>query len=223
MTRDILRQLTSQPWVQHRYLLSDIDGRTFVNGPQSYGVLMLIEKSLDLQRLQTFPFPTRQGRQFLLTQIQVRKEIFLVGTIHLESTRGGEDSRSRQLQICQTIFNRLARNRSNVTYLLMGDFNFGARGLENTQQMNILQGWSDLWPTLNGPDDPGNTRENARIDRIMFDSSHVNPIQIRIIGNRPIGPYSKKQRFPLNIFEQMTDLFPSDHFGLMADFDLTGV
>lgn len=229
VTREVLQQLTLQPWVRDRYLLSDVDGRTFVDGPQSYGVVMLIEKSLDLQRLQAISFPTQQGRQLLLAQIQLRNEIVLVGTVHLESAQKNKDFRSRQLETCQTIFNRLAMNRPNVTCLLMGDFNFGARGFENTQQMNILHGWTDLWPTLKGPNNPGNTRRRARLDRIMFYSSYVNPTRIRIIGNRPIGQNLEKGNFSSNAWhsfrsdhqKKMTDIFPSDHFGLMADFDLT--
>ena len=207
MTKGILQQLTTQPWVQHRYVLSDIDGRTFVNGPHTYGVLMLIDRSLNLRQLLSFPFHTQQGRQLLLAQIQLRTEILLVGNVHLESTRGEANVRSHQLQTCQSVFDRYARNRPDVTCLLMGDFNFHAKWSENTRQMNILRNWIDLWPSLNGVHNSGNTFKKCRYDRIMFRSTRVHPIGIQIIGNRPIGQSSN-------------NIYPSDHFGLMADFNL---
>jgi hypothetical protein len=228
----ILKELILQPWVQDRYLLSDIDGRTFLNGPESYGVIMLIDKYLDLRQLLSFPFHTKQGRQLLFAQIQLRTEIFLIGTVHLESMRDGKVFRSHQLQTCQSVFNRYAMNHSNVTRLLMGDFNFDAHWTENAIQMNILNNWIDLWSTLKGPNNLGLTHGNVRFDRIMLQSLRIIPIQIRIIGNKPIGQFSKKRIAPTNIFDSlsfdqqhqdMRNIFPSDHFGLMADFDLSHV
>ncbi|CAF0925166.1 unnamed protein product [Didymodactylos carnosus] len=216
-TKYVLEQLISLPWIQHRYILSDVDGRTFLYSPRSYGVVMLIDKHLSLRELSMYPLPTRKGRQFLLAKIQLRNERFLVGTAHLESLRNSQDLRSQQLQLCQSIFDRHIGDSLNVTGFFMGDFNFGAHWRENTIQMNILQGWTDLWPELKGPDDRGITHTNVRFDRMMFRSSHVRPTKIRIIGKKPIAeaPPSGNQ------LASERDVFISDHFGLKANFDLS--
>lgn len=218
-TKYVLEHLISQSWVQDRYILSDIDGRTFLYGPRSYGVVMLIDKHLDLRELSLYPLPTEKGRQFLLAQIQLRNECLLVGTAHLESLRQSEDLRSNQLQLCQSIFDSYIGNDSNVTGFFMGDFNFGAHWPENTIQMNILQGWTDLWPALRGSDDRGITHTNVRFDRMMFRSTQVMPTEIHIIGNEPI---EEGETFD-DQSESEQAVYISDHFGLMASFDLSFV
>ncbi|CAF1318321.1 unnamed protein product [Adineta steineri] len=232
VTKSILEQLISQPWVQQHYFVSDIDGSTFLNGQESYGVVMLIDKSLYLRRLLSFPYHTEQGRQLLFAEIQLKTEKLLVGTVHLESKRDKETIRSHQLQTCQSVFNRYAMNRPNVTRLLMGDFNFDSEWVENGKQMNILKHWTDLWPKLNGPNSRGSTFKNGRLDRIMFQSLRVTPIKMRIIGNIPIGQFPKPKSFSENLLSifsfykktpRVSPVFPSDHFGLMADFDLSRV
>ena len=219
-TKYVLDHLISQPWIQHRYILSDIDGRTFLYSPRSYGVVMLIDKHLDLRELSLYPLPTRKGRQFLLAQIQLRNERLLVGTAHLESLRQSQDVRSHQLQLCQSIFDSYnIGNYSNFTGFFMGDFNFGAHWSENNVQMNILQGWTDLWPALRGPDDRGITHTNVRFDRMMFRSSNVIPRKIHIIGKKPIEEGATFD----NQSESERDVHISDHFGLKASFDLSYV
>ncbi|UJR16608.1 hypothetical protein I4U23_003508 [Adineta vaga] len=229
MTRPILHSLVSQPWIQNRYVLSDVDGLTFIPGPDSYGVVMLIDKHLNLQQLISIPFPTKFGRQLLLAEIQIRSEIFAVGTVHLESMRRNEDTRSEQLQICQSAFHKYATSRSHATCLLVGDFNFDFLWPENIDQMNILKNWTDLWLKLNGHHNTGVTLRNVRFDRMMFQSSRVIPTGIRIIGDRPIGQAPRRQNLATNLLnllsignldEPMENVFISDHFGLMADFDL---
>jgi endonuclease/exonuclease/phosphatase family metal-dependent hydrolase len=233
VTKPILEGFTSQPWIQQQYLLSDVDGRTFADDRGSYGVLMLIHKSLGLKQLLLFPFPSRQGRQLLLAEIQQRNEVLLVGTVHLESSKNNSRFRSDQLKVCDSVFEKYTRNRPNVTSLLMGDFNFDAKWPENAKQMNILKNWADLWLALYGPNNPGNTFQNViRFDRIMFQSFHVHPVQMRIIGTQSIGQSPKKDLAYKNFYnyflpdkkrQQMTNIYISDHCGLMADFDLSYV
>ena len=122
-------------------------------------------------------------------------------------------------------------NRPNVTRLLMGDFNFDPHWPESAVQTNILRNWIDLWLRLKGPHNPGLTHRNVRFDRIMFGSSLIRPIGIHIIGNKPIGQVSSEGILAgiLDIFSSKKKhsnaetLFPSDHFGLMADFDLRSI
>ncbi|CAF1077723.1 unnamed protein product [Adineta ricciae] len=233
MTRSVLQGLISQPWIQRRYLVSDIDGRTFVTSPDSYGVVMLIDKRLPVQQLMSIPFPSKLGRQLLLAEIQVGSELLAIGTVHLESMRRNEDTRSEQLQICQAIFDKYTKKRSRATCLLVGDFNFDYQWPENFDQMNILANWTDLWPRLNGLYDPGlTTLREARLDRMMFRSSRIIPIGIKIIGNQPIAHIPKANNLGTDILNVLSlgyvgpsveNVFLSDHFGLMADFDLRHV
>ncbi|CAF1470742.1 unnamed protein product [Adineta steineri] len=229
MTIPVLQVLITQPWVQDQYVLSDVDGRTFAKTGKRYGVIMLLDKSLIVRQLSIFPFVTKQGRQLLFAQILIRSELFLVGTVHLESMPDKETFRSRQLQVCQTIFNRFAVTHPNVTCLLMGDFNFAPEWFENAKQMNILRNWADLWPAIHGTDDPGVTHKNYRFDRILFQSSRVIPKKMKIIGDKPIAQFSKEKVSPIKILSNLffhstnpntVNVYPSDHFGLMADFNI---
>lgn len=85
MTKWVLQELIAQPWVQNRYVLTDIDGRTFAPAVNAYGVVMLIDKHLSVQQVLSVPFPSRQGRHLVVAEMRMGNELFHIGTVHLES------------------------------------------------------------------------------------------------------------------------------------------
>jgi len=215
VTSNILQQLLAQPFVQERYYISDVDGRTFSGW---YGVVLLIDIRLHISHLNIINFPQSfMGRRLVLAEIKLDKdEILHIGTVHLESLDNKQE-RLHQLDICQNVF-----NRSPGTSILMGDFNFAAHNQENIDQFKALPGWIDVWVNLMGSQNPGYTfdteinamtKENcttlvrSRIDRIILQSQTIIPTQIEILGNNSIGNYGR------------LSLFPSDHFGLTAVFE----
>ena len=214
MTKYVLQQLLAQPFIQQRYYISDVDGRTF-NG--WYGVVLLIDIRLYVTHLNLINFPqTCMGRRLILAEIKLdENEILRIGTVHLESLNNAEE-RQRQLNICRNIF-----NRSPATCILMGDFNFSAHGQENIRQFQALPGWIDVWANLMGVQNSGFTFdivtnamtkansdacEPARIDRIILNSQTIIPKNIEILGMKSIG---NQEHLPI---------FPSDHYGLTAVF-----
>ncbi|UJR13368.1 hypothetical protein I4U23_000385 [Adineta vaga] len=216
MTQNVLRQLAAQPFVQERYYISDPDGRTFSGW---YGVVLLIDIRLHVSHLNLINFPqSTMGRRLVLAEIKLnKKETLRIGTVHLESLNN-KPQRLSQLNICNNIF-----NRSPSTCILMGDFNFPADGYENTEQFNALPEWTDVWMKRMGSDDPGytfDTKTNAmtklnnqgsdrsRYDRIILRSQTTIPMEIEISGNKPIGQ------------QESVDIFPSDHYGLTALFEI---
>ncbi len=150
MKKNILQQLLTQPFIQQRYYVSDVDGGTFID---FYGVILLIDIRLHVSRLNLINFPQSfMGRRLILTEIKLDKtETLRIGTVHLESLNTGEE-RQRQLNICRNVF-----NRSPATCILMGDFNFNADGEENIRQFRSLPGWIDVWANLMGIDNSGYT------------------------------------------------------------------
>jgi endonuclease/exonuclease/phosphatase family metal-dependent hydrolase len=215
VTPNILQQLLAQPFVQERYYISDVDGRTFNSW---YGVVLLIDIRLHISHLNIIDFPqSSMGRRLVLAEIKLDKnEILRIGTVHLESLNSKEQRQS-QLNICQNAF-----NRSPGTCILMGDFNFNAHGQENIVQFKALPEWNDVWINLMGAQNPGYTfdietnsmtklntdaSDRSRIDRIILRSQTIIPTEIEILGNKSIGNQGH------------IDLFPSDHFGLTAVFE----
>ncbi len=214
MTKNILQYLLSQPFIQQRYYVSDVDGRTF-NG--WYGVVLLIDTRLHVSHLNLIDFPqSMMGRRLILAEIKLdQTETLRIGTVHLESLNN-EGERLGQLNICRNVF-----NRSPATCILMGDFNFNANGEENIRQFQGLPGWIDVWANLMGVHNPGYTFDTgtnemtkantgastrSRIDRIILQSQTIIPNNIDILGTTSIGN------------QEHLAIFPSDHYGLTAIF-----
>ncbi|CAF3025100.1 unnamed protein product [Rotaria sp. Silwood2] len=215
MTKKNLQQLSAQSFIQERYYLSDVDGRTFNTW---YGVVLLIDIRLHISDINLIDFPqSTMGRRLILAEIKLdQDETVRIGTVHLESVNNKEQ-RSCQLDICQTEF-----HHSPGSYILMGDFNFNANGQENLDQFNRLPDWIDVWTYLMGSDNHGYTFDTAtnlmtkfhcgtsnqsRYDRIICSSQTIIPTDIQIIGNQSIG---NQKHLPV---------FPSDHFGLTGVFE----
>jgi endonuclease/exonuclease/phosphatase family metal-dependent hydrolase len=105
--------------------------------------------------------------------------------------------------------------------VLTGDFNFCSSSL--AENANLDPGFVDLWPALRGGA-PGYTEDTGvntmlankdggdktvRYDRILLRSAGGvwKPRSIELLGTSPIAPASP-------------DVFPSDHFGLVAEIEI---
>jgi endonuclease/exonuclease/phosphatase family metal-dependent hydrolase len=109
-----------------------------------------------------------------------------------------------------------ARLRGAEHALLLGDLNFGDGEPESS---HLEAGYEDRWIALH-PGLPGYTWDidrsdlardssfrgepSRRLDRVLLRSSVWRGGAVTILGDRPVHPGK-------------TDLFPSDHFGLLAD------
>jgi hypothetical protein len=85
-------------------------------------------------------------------------------------------------------------------------------------------GWADVWPHLR-PDEKGYTFdsqvnkmlldiEQMRYDRVLFRSNTGTwrPTKIEMLGNQRIGTEATE-------ISSQIPLFPSDHFGLVTEFE----
>ena len=144
------------------------------------------------------------GRNVCLVDIAAREPLVIAGT-HLES--GRELASARLVQIEESA--RVLGGYPQVIWA--GDFNCDAGSAED--ELIARLGFVDAWSTLH--QEPGLTRDSerntmlatlgqtkaTRIDHIYVKGA-FRPTRVSLVGTEPIAP----------------DLFPSDHFGLLASF-----
>lgn len=154
--------------------------------------------------------PGRQNRTVVVAEVVVNGRKMALATTHMESLLEDGPIRAQQLD---AIFPLLEAGEDAV---LLGDLNFGDG--EEPETSRLRARFTDVWLALR-PKEPGYTwdiersdmamagsfpgEKSRRLDRILVRSSVWRPTEIRIIGDGPI-------------IERKKDLYPSDHFGLMA-------
>lgn len=201
----IIEMLLDQPW-SRRYFVTDIDGRTLAR----YGVMIL--SKIPFSEVVLYPFPTsKYGRKLLLCRVPVAdgKAPLVVGTFHLDSLPNDAPERKNQIEHLNALTSPF-----QTRVLCGGDTNMYKKG-----ELKALDGrFSDAWEKAAGQGEEGatfSTIENGmnakmkgykarrRIDRLWY-TQGLRPASARRIGTKPIAK----------------DLWPSDHFGLVCDFDL---
>jgi endonuclease/exonuclease/phosphatase family metal-dependent hydrolase len=167
------------------------------------------------------PLPSEQGRGVLVAELKVPSpgkpaafRTLRVATVHLESMLNDGAVREEQLK-------RTFALLGDAPYaLLLGDFNFGDGEQPETRALEPT--YVDVWLAMHSKDSgfTWNIEKNPmakagsfpnepsrRLDRILLRSSRWEPKGVQIVGTAPIAP-------------DKPDLFPSDHFGLVAVFTL---
>lgn len=204
VTPRFLERALGHPVVRE-YGVSDAWGPTL----GAYGVWML--SRLPLSRLTLTDLPTNMGRRLLAADVAFAGGPLRFATVHLESMAGYELARANQLT---KIFPRLADAPEAI---LCGDFNFDEGAYPETEALDpaYLDAWRARHPTH-----PGYTEDTdvnllrldstlqehqVRIDRVMVRSSRWVIAEMHRLGKEPIAP-------------ELPRVFPSDHFGLLAEF-----
>jgi endonuclease/exonuclease/phosphatase family metal-dependent hydrolase len=197
-------------WLRE-YEIATIDGRPARPNGQ------LIVSRLPILQTRARQLSGGQGRTVLISRLSLGAgEHLCVATTHMESFLEDGPVRAQQLD---EIFAELRRERDDpavVATLFAGDLNFGD-GEPETAQLD--SDFVDLW-TLLHPETPGFTWDiehsemaragsfvgepSRRLDRAMLRSKVWVPKSIEIIGDTPVVPGDRR-------------LFPSDHFGLVAE------
>ncbi len=132
-----------------------------------------------------------------------------IGTVHLESRRHNAEIRGTQLS---DIFSNFGQSLA----LLMGDFNFDDGSDEEAFRPDSFR---DAWTQLHSPESgptfdtssnlmarsQSSSEKQVRYDRVWAKSSELHVRTIRRIGLDPIPGHNS--------------LWPSDHFGLVADLN----
>lgn len=201
VTQPFLDALLETPWIRQHYAVS----RTQLDFTARYDVVML--SRLPVARFTAHTLTSRMGRMLHTIELHTTDGMVTVGGIHLESMREMTPTRLAQIDECVP----LLCNAS--TAIWVGDFN-AAPSSEEDQRIRAAfrDAWDELVP------DPGYTRDTSanamlakikddrhqRIDRIWLKSDAFAPQSIRMLGTEPIAGTEGQ-------------VFPSDHFGLVAE------
>lgn len=205
VTTPFLAGLRATPWIRRDYTVSDFMGSTL----SSYGVALLTR--LPVESMALHDLPTRMDRKLLLAHLLVNDTRLAVATVHMESLVDSAPWRARQLE---QIFKTLKGDRDAI---LMGDFNFCSLWAE--EQASLDPQYVDVWSELHA-DKPGYTadtdlnlmlaafskeKKTVRYDRMLVrsDVPGWEPESVELIGTEPIAP-------------DRPEVFPSDHFGILA-------
>lgn len=207
MTEGVLKRLVADTRLGANYWFSDREGITFSN----YGVVVL--SKVRPSHCDLWPLTSTMNRALIDVRWELPVGTVQLGAVHLESRRPNGAARITQMEEAAPMLN------AGDWTLWVGDFNFCSGFPENDA---IPPGFHDLWPHLRGTD-PGWTIDTARnrmtalekqrekrvrFDRIMMATRKPGwlPRAIELVGDQALAP----------------DVFVSDHFGLVADFEWAG-
>jgi endonuclease/exonuclease/phosphatase family metal-dependent hydrolase len=202
VTAPFLSALTSCPWVRAEYEIS----RIRFDASLRYDVVML--SRLPVSGFTAYPLTSTMGRKLHALRLEAQCGELTIAGVHLESMQNMTPARLVQIGECTRV---LARSPTSVW---MGDFNAAP---ESSEDQALLREFQDLWPLLSK--DPGYTRDTTRnamlaqvkddrhqrIDRVLTRGDTLKPVAIRLLGTEALPDSGEL-------------VFPSDHFGLVADF-----
>lgn len=223
----MVEPLAQQDWVKRNYHLTTRGGAPFAPGGQ------LILARYPILSTSAQVLVGDQRRTVLLADVRIAGRLLRVATSHLESFLDDGPVRAQQLD---AIFGLLEGADDAV---LMGDLNFADGAEPETSRLD--RRYLDVWRTLR-PGDPGFTWNNEqnpiarigafagepsrRLDRILLRSSYWRPTSIAIVGNHSAGSrqlryreramIEPRERQRPDAGEPTIEIFPSDHYGLIA-------
>jgi poly(A) polymerase len=202
VTAPFLSALLSCPWVRAEYEIS----RTRFDNDLRYDVVML--SRLPVAAFAAYPLTSTMGRRLHALSLEAQCGELTIAGVHLESMQTMTPQRLVQIDECTAL---LARTPSSVW---MGDFNAAP---ESSEDGALRAAFRDLWAELSS--EPGYTRDTTRnamlaqvkedrhqrIDRVLTRGNALTPLSIRLLGTEALPDSGDL-------------VFPSDHFGLVADF-----
>ncbi|XP_064299205.1 tyrosyl-DNA phosphodiesterase 2 isoform X2 [Phalacrocorax carbo] len=182
-----------------------------------FTAIMLKKSRVKLLKHEIVPFPTTSMmRNLLVVHVSISGNELCLMTSHLESTKNHSKERLKQLQI---VLNKMQEESESTTVIFGGDTNL--RDSEVTKLGKLPNNIMDIWEFLGKPqhcrytwDTHSNTNLDAeykckmRFDRIYFrpaaDGGHIIPRSMDLIGLEKLD----------------CGRFPSDHWGLLCNFDV---
>lgn len=205
-----LEVILNTAWVRAGFVASDEDGSTLMPD----GVLLL--SRLPVRRMASMALPSRRHRKLVCADLSLEQGPLRVVVTHLESGADQVARRTRQLSIAQRMVLRATPG------LILGDLNFDPE--RDPEEARMSPALIDCWRALRG-DAAGYTLDGSanamrgemaksdfafRSDRLLLcpeDGRGIarwRPLDIHRIGMDAID-------------DGASPLYPSDHFGLVAD------
>jgi poly(A) polymerase len=202
VTQPFLDALRDSAWVRAQYALS----QHYVDPTLRYDVVML--SRLPVQRFTAHTLTSIMGRRLHVLELSTCCGSLRVAGIHLESMKEMRPTRLTQIDECLPV---LAASDGAIW---LGDFNAAP---DTPEDARIRARFEDAWDTLDPS--PGYTRDTTRntmlarikddrhqrIDRVFFRGPRLKPVGVHMIGTSPVEGSDGQ-------------VFPSDHFGVVADF-----
>jgi tyrosyl-DNA phosphodiesterase 2 len=202
VTPRFLSALLAEQWVRDAYAVSRsklVDAR--------YDVVML--SRLPVRHFVPHVISTDMGRKLHALTVSTTRGTLMIAGVHMESMKERTPMRLKQIAECTPILGRADCS------IWLGDFNAAPSSEEDEA---IRRAFRDVWDELSAA--PGYTRDTTRnamlakvkadrhqrIDRVFLRGEGFHPVSVRMLGTAPL-PDSNGQ------------VFPSDHFGLIAELE----
>jgi len=210
-------------WIQHNYYVTDADGSTFDDG--FYGTCTLIK--FPPSQVYKQVLPSEGNRKILIVEFQLNSRTARISNVHCDSGERVSDANIRKYQI------KALSNASLTAHdaLFMGDLNVYSDGELEFLSSDLVDCWNRLHPNVPGYTYDSQVNPWCNYDRRLLLGSTCPPIRQRfdrmfmnraettwevmmmeIVGQRPIIVVDKQKR--------EVEIFPSDHLGLLASFQL---
>lgn len=234
---DDLGQIASSGWVQANFHVSDL---TTAPWRCSYNSVTLVDRRLAVERAARLPFVSQFNREALLVDMalrapahqkrQGRVPVLRLCNVHLDSMAGNPPMRPVQWRGCARYLQD--RRHGVVAGVLAGDCNANQTYDESLPGDN---GFRDAYVELGGregdpdgftwgPQSKGTTFAHKRMDKICFcqdggdaPGAFLRPRKLEKIG---AGVMVEDEAARKGLEEAGFFGFVTDHYGLMADFDL---
>jgi endonuclease/exonuclease/phosphatase family metal-dependent hydrolase len=230
--------LSKQPWVRSNYRFSCGPSGEAIN---PWGVLLLIHKRVRVMSVANANVPGYTGHVNIMPTITV--EIaqgvpLTVSACHLLAPYNTANLSNRVTQL-EALIKRVSAKVVGLESLVLGDFNDYP---DNFFTMPSSEGYKDAWLALHpdeglkGRDEAGYTIHGGknsyaellietqffgRADRVLLRSTHLQPVEARLIGTASVTSLLESGAIRLQPSDKCPPyLFPSDHFGVFIEMQV---
>ncbi|KAK7700294.1 hypothetical protein SLS64_011107 [Diaporthe eres] len=238
---DDLRQIASAAWIQERFLVTDLTTDHWRCG---YNSVTLVDRRLGIAAVSRMPFVSEYKREALLVDIAVtpsggptegekggKRSVLRLCNVHLDSMAGKPPMRPIQWKACA----KYLQDESDgvVSGILAGDCNAN-------QDYDLTQpeenGFKDAYLEMGGKDnDPeGHTWgpqssssrfPHKRMDKVCFwqpggSEGDQRLLELKSLEKIGVGVKIGDESISAKLSEEGWLDFVTDHYGLMADFEV---
>ncbi|RHW69048.1 RNA editing exonuclease 2 [Trypanosoma brucei equiperdum] len=232
------KYLSQQPWVREKYAMTCCEHSHAI---QPWGVMLLVRRSLCVTSTHHANVPAFSGHTSVMPEVTVvvsEGVPVTVGSMHLLAPYNQNNISNRTTQLdnlTKRLRTRPPINGKQAGLIVMGDFNDCAKNYFTfPPEMGFKDAWLLLHPDEGVSSKSGHTIDGdrnpyaaqiiekefyGRADRVLFSSRNLQPIQTEIIGTTSVREMGITKQ--VDIDKDVPEyLYPSDHFGLLVEFQV---